>query len=116
VGAPAVLPPVHVGSGTNGTGGKTAGATWLPVYRYAQILSSGRTFNESATSMSRTRPGCLRVRRVCFDENVDVRRKAGLRVKDHGVTANNQVSNAMGMEGGQKVFVVLVNPAPSPNP
>lgn len=28
--------------------------------------------------------------------------------------ATNQVSNAMGMEGGQKVFVVLVHPAPSP--
>jgi hypothetical protein len=36
-------------------------------------------------------------------------------VKDHGVTTNNEVSNAMGMEGGQKVFVVLVHPAPSPN-
>jgi hypothetical protein len=59
--------------------------------------------------------GCLCVRRVCFYEKVDVLRKAGLRVKDDSVTANNQVSNAMGMEGGQKVFVVLVHPALSPN-
>jgi hypothetical protein len=57
----------------------------------------------------------LRVHRVCFYEKIDVVRKAGLRVKDHGVTTNNEVSNAMGMEGGQKVFVVLVHPAPSPN-
>ncbi|MDQ2839575.1 MAG: hypothetical protein M3Y72_00735 [Acidobacteriota bacterium] len=38
---------------------------------------------------------------------------AELRVKDDSVTAHNQVFNAMGMEGGQKVFVVLVHPAPS---
>jgi hypothetical protein len=37
-------------------------------------------------------------------------------VKDDRVTADNQVSNAMGMEGGQKVFVILVHPVPSPNP
>jgi len=40
-------------------------------------------------------------------------------VKVHGVPAHDQasdwVSNAMGMEGGQKVFVVLVHPAPTPS-
>ncbi len=38
------------------------------------------------------------------------------RVKDHGETAHDQVPNAMGMEGGQKVFVVLVHPAQAPSP
>jgi hypothetical protein len=53
---------------------------------------------------------------VRFYENIDVLREARLCVKDDGITANNQVSNAMGMEGGQKVFVILEHPAPSPNP
>ena len=48
------------------------------------------------------------------DEKIDVLRKAGLRMKDDRVTTNDEVSNAMGMEGGQKVFVVLVHPARSP--
>jgi len=30
--------------------------------------------------------------------------------------SDSQVLNAMGMEGGQKVFVVLVHPVPFPNP
>jgi hypothetical protein len=33
-----------------------------------------------------------------------------------GEILNNQVLNAMGMEGGQKVFVVLVHPAPFSSP
>jgi hypothetical protein len=37
-------------------------------------------------------------------------------VKNDGVTSNNKVSNAMGMEGGQKVFVILVHPAPTSIP
>ncbi len=65
--------------------------------------------------LGKRRVGCLRVRRVCFYEKIDVPGKTWLRMKDDGVTANNQVSNAMGMEGGQKVFVVLVHPARSPN-
>jgi hypothetical protein len=36
-------------------------------------------------------------------------------VKDNGVSPHDEVSNAMGMEGGQKVVVVLVHPVPSPN-
>jgi hypothetical protein len=36
-------------------------------------------------------------------------------VKDDSVEANNRILNAMGMEGGQKVFVVLLHPAPFPN-
>src|ERR1035438_475786 len=58
--------------------------------------------------------GCPGVRRVRSNEKVDVLGKAGLRVKDDSVSANNQVSNAMGMEGGQKVFVILVHLAASP--
>jgi hypothetical protein len=42
--------------------------------------------------------------------------KAGLRVKDYRIAANDQVLNAVRVEGGQKVFVVLVYPAPSSNP
>ena len=53
----------------------------------------------------------LRVREVGFDEKVDVLRKAGLSVKDDGVSSDDEVFNTMGMEGGQKVFVVLVHPA-----
>ena len=65
--------------------------------------------------LDKGRLGCLRVYQVCFYEKIDVLGKTRLRVKGDGVTANNQVSNAMGMEGGQKVFVVLVHPAPSPS-
>jgi hypothetical protein len=54
-------------------------------------------------------------RQVCFYEKVDVLGEAGLGVKDDGVPTDNQVFNAMGMEGGQMVFVVLVHPAPTPN-
>jgi hypothetical protein len=53
----------------------------------------------------------LRIREVGFYKDVDVLREARLRVKNDCVTSNNQISNAMGMEGGQKVFVVLVHPA-----
>lgn len=53
----------------------------------------------------------LRIREVCFDEKVDVLRKAGLSVKDDGVSAHDEIFNATGMEGEQKVFVVLVHPA-----
>src|ERR1035441_10235689 len=70
---------------------------------------------ERCAKRGKRRIGRLCVRHVCFYENVDVLRKAGLRVKNDSVTANNQVSNAMGMEGGQKVFVVLVHPVLSPN-
>jgi hypothetical protein len=69
---------------------------------------------ERCAKRGKRRIGRLCVRHVCFYENVDVLRKAGLRVKNDSVTANNQVSNAMGMEGGQKVFVVLVHPVLSP--
>ena len=44
-------------------------------------------------------------------EKIDVLGKAGLRMQDDGVAFDNEVLNAMGMEGGQKVFVVLVHPA-----
>ena len=45
---------------------------------------------------------------ACSYEKVDVIRKARLRM--------DQILNAMGMEGGQKVFVVVVHPVSSPNP
>jgi hypothetical protein len=48
-------------------------------------------------------------------EKVHVVRKARLRVIDHREAAHNEVFNAMGPEGGQKVFVVLVHPVRSPN-
>ena len=57
----------------------------------------------------------LSISGVRFYEEIEVLCKSGLRVKDYRVTANDQVPNAMGMEGGQKVFVVLVHPAESPN-
>jgi len=52
---------------------------------------------------------------VRFDEKVDVPGEAGLCVKDDRVSPDNQVSNAMGMECGQKVFVILDHPVRSPN-
>ena len=55
-------------------------------------------------------------KKLRFYEKVDIVRKAGQRVEGHGVAACNQVSNARGMEDGQKVFEILVHPAPSPNP
>ena len=57
----------------------------------------------------------LRVHRVCLNEKVKVPGVTRLLMKDHRETADDQISNAMGMEGGQKVFVVLVHPARSPN-
>jgi hypothetical protein len=36
-------------------------------------------------------------------------------MEDDRVCSHDHVSNAMGIEGGQKVFVVLVHPARSPN-
>ena len=60
--------------------------------------------------------GRFRVFRVRFYEKVHVLRKARLRVIDNREAAHNEVFNAMGMEGGQKVFVVLVHPARSPTP
>ena len=60
--------------------------------------------------------GRLRVFRVRFDEKVHVLRKARLRVIDNREAAHNEVFNAMGLEGGQKVFVVLVHQARSSIP
>ena len=59
--------------------------------------------------------GCIRVFRVCFYEKINVLCIAGLRMINHRVTPNDQIPNAMGMEGGQKVFVVLVHRVPSPS-
>ncbi|SPE37432.1 hypothetical protein SBA3_2640010 [Candidatus Sulfopaludibacter sp. SbA3] len=67
------------------------------------------------TKLGKRRIHRSRVGRIRFYEHLDVIREAGLRVEDDSVTADDQVSNTMGMEGGQKVFVVLVHPAPSPN-
>jgi hypothetical protein len=50
-----------------------------------------------------------------FYEKIKVPRKAGLPMQDNRVTSHNEVFNAMGMEGGQKVFVFLEHPAPPPN-
>jgi hypothetical protein len=36
-------------------------------------------------------------------------------MKDHCVAVYDQIFNAKGMEGGQKVFVILVHPAPASN-
>jgi len=47
---------------------------------------------------------------------IDILRKAWLGVEDNGIPANYQISNAMGMECGQKVFVILEHPARSPIP
>jgi hypothetical protein len=56
----------------------------------------------------------LRVGKIRFYEQVNVLRRAGLRMKDNGIAPHDEVFNAMGMEGGQKVFVVLVHPVPDP--
>ena len=63
-----------------------------------------------------SRIGRFRVCGIGFYEYVHVLRKPGLRVKDNREASDHEVFNAMGMEGGQKVFVVLVHPARSPNP
>jgi hypothetical protein len=57
----------------------------------------------------------LRIGRINFYEKIEIVGKAWLRVKDDSVASHNEVLNAMGMEGGQKVFVILEHPAPSPN-
>ena len=82
-------------------------AAVLEVFR-ANALNRRAKFSQR--SIDRSSVGMVR-----FYENIDVLREARLCVKDDGITANNQVSNAMGMEGGQKVFVILEHPAPSPN-
>src|SRR5277367_5145047 len=43
---------------------------------------------------------CSCIRGIALYEKVDVFRKAGLRVKDNRVAPDNEVFNAMGMEGG----------------
>ena len=80
------------------------------------VKSSGRMPSSGYAETGKRGIGRLRVFRVCFYEKVHVLRKAGLRVIDNREAANNEVFNAMGMEGGQKVFVVLVHPARSPTP
>jgi hypothetical protein len=50
------------------------------------------------------------VARIGFYKKIEVFGKTRLRMKDDGVTAHDEVFNSMGMEGGQKVFVVLVHP------
>lgn len=62
------------------------------------------------------RIGRVCVSRVGLYEEVDVFGEAGLGMEDDRETADDQVLNAMGMEGGQKVFVILVHPAASLNP
>ena len=44
-----------------------------------------------------------------------MRRFGGDQTVDDREAAHYQVFNAMGLEGGQKIFVVLVHPVPSPN-
>jgi hypothetical protein len=51
--------------------------------------------------------------RIRFYEKIEVVGKAGLRMEDNGVSSHNEVLNAMGMECGQKIFVILEHPAPS---
>ncbi len=58
--------------------------------------------------------GRFRVFGVCLDEQVHILRKARLRVIDNRKAAYDEIFNAMGLEGGQKVFVVLLHPARSP--
>ena len=61
---------------------------------------------------------CVRglcVGRVRFNEQINVLFRARLGVKDDRVAPYNEIFNAMGMECGQKVFVILVHPAPAPN-
>ena len=58
----------------------------------------------------------VRVLRVRLDEQIDVLREAGLCMIDNGIPADDQVPNAMGIEGGQKVFVILEHPVPSSSP
>jgi hypothetical protein len=53
-----------------------------------------------------------RVLGVRLDEKVQVLRKTGLRMKDYREASYDEVLNSMDMEGGQKVFVILVHPAP----
>jgi len=79
------------------------------------MKSSGRTpWSVAPNSASAACVACA-LAGVRFYEEVEVIREARLRVKDNGVASHNEVLNAMGMECGQKVFVVLEHPAPSPN-
>ena len=57
---------------------------------------------ERCAEIGERRVDCLCVRQVCLYEKVNVLREARLRVKDHRVAAHNQVSNAMGMDGGKR--------------
>lgn len=55
----------------------------------------------------------LRVLGIRFDEKVHVLCEARLRVIDHCEAPDDKVPNAMGLEGGQKVFAILVRQARS---
>jgi hypothetical protein len=87
----------------------------VAAYFVLDAIREASIFSPTCAKRGKRGIGCLCVRQVCLYEKVDVLRKAGLRVKNDSVTANNQIPNAMGMEGGQKVFVVLVHPVLSPN-
>ncbi len=53
-----------------------------------------------------------RILGVRLDEKVQILRKTGLRMKNYREASYDEVLNSMDMEGGQKVFVILVHPAP----
>jgi hypothetical protein len=98
--------------------GKNIEATWIAsetkeIAALCEILREDTL--KCCSEFGEGRIGRLRIGRVRLCEKVEVPRKAGLRVKNDGVTSDDEVLNAMGTEGGQKIFVVLVHPALPPN-
>ena len=68
-------------------------------------------FNGSAKGGER-RVHRLGVGRIRFYEYVQILGGAGLGVKRDGITTDDKVLNAVGVEGGQEVLEVLVHPGP----
>jgi hypothetical protein len=88
---------------------------WPPMYRRKGSCPSAMPRQRSSAASKRG-IGRVRVLRVRLDEKVYILRKARLRIMNNREAAYNEIPNAMGPEGGQKVFVVLVHLARSPTP
>ena len=92
---------------------------WPGVYAEGVICDDGFDadaqhwmISQGGTLVAAARKRRSRILGIRLYKKVHVFRKTGLRVKDDREAAYDQIPNPMGMEGGQKVFVILVHRAP----
>ena len=82
---------------------------------FRSVKSSGVNTFQWCAKVGNRGIGRFRIGRGSANEKVQILRKPGLCVVDNREANNYQVFNAMGVEGGQKVFVVFVHPVLSSN-